>query len=244
MRDQYITQRKPAPQIASEMGCDSSTVYYWMKKHGIESRLYGEANHMVTANHVELTDYAMQWIEGELLGDGCIYPTSEYSALFQYASKHSEYIKYLCNSLESMGIKQSGKIYDYTSIRGCYHYHSKSYIELMDIRNRWYNNRIKIIPVDIRLTPTVVKQWYIGDGCLINRKHKSPRITLSTNGFSIRDVTILVAKLKEIGIQSARWNKSNVIGISALSTKSFLDYIGECPVECYKYKWDYRGGLK
>jgi len=32
---------------------------------------------------------------------------------------------------------------------------------------------------------------------------------------------------------------SNEIGISAYSTKSLLNYIGECPVECYKYKFEY-----
>ena len=95
------------------------------------------------------------------------------------------------------------------------------------------------MPRDIKLTPLVCRQWYIGDGCLKHPKNGRPYIELSTCGFSISDVSWLVGELNKLGIKTTRCNSNNIIEISTHSTRAFLNYIGECPVECYKYKWNY-----
>lgn len=186
----------------------------------------------------------IEWIMGELLGDGNLKSNSKYSAIFRYTSKHWEYIHYIANILKSFGIKQSGKIYKYRThgnnslFPNLFTYQSKSYIELKPIYEKWYPNGKKIVPKDTKLTPLTCMQWYIGDGCLCKTIGKNPYIILSTCGFSICNVEWLVKKLNKLGFKTTRQPSNNAIRISPYSTKDFLNYLGKPIVKCYQYKWE------
>ena len=184
-------------------------------------------------NHCNLSFKAVEWIDGELLGDGCVYSRSTHSANFVYKSKHLEYIEYVSKTLSSFGILQTGKI---NKMRGvnAYAYTSLYYPELLPIRMHWYPEGKKVVPRDIKLTPLTCRQWYIGDGCL----RKTGCIILATYGFLVEDVKFLVNQLQELGFLAIRQPSTNVIRIANCSTKDFLRYVGASPVECYKYKWD------
>ena len=241
LEKQYLDKEQSIYQIADLCNCASSTIWYWLKKLNILIHK-GKAIHLAKANHCNLSQEARQWIDGELLGDGCLTSRSKYSARFQYTSKYLEYIQYVSDILKSFGIEQAGKIrkYYYKEM-DCYSYQYESldYEELLPIRNRWYPNNKKIIPKDLKLTPLVLRQEHIGDGNLGHLSNGKPYITLSTCGFSILDVEWLIKKLNELGFKSTRWPNNNVIHISTHSTKQFLDYIGNCPVNCYQYKFNY-----
>ena len=185
-------------------------------------------------NHCHLSKEALEWINGELLGDGHLNCRSACSARFVYASKHFEYINYVSNTLAGFGIIQSGKIQKRIAT---YKYASLSYSDLFDIWLAWYVYGSKQIPKDLELTPVVCKQWYIGDGNLSAFGHRIPSVRLATCGFSITDVLWLVTKLNHLSFKSTYQQNNNTIHISAYSTKEFLKYIGDCPTECYKYKW-------
>jgi len=202
----------------------------------------GLTKHLQQANHCNLSQEAIKWINGELLGDGCLFSESQYSAKFSYSSKYSEYIQYIANTLKSFGIEQMGKINQYHHKKSncyIYNYQSRYYSELLFIRKQWYPEGKKIVPKDIKLTPLTVRQWYIGDGYLGHLKKGRPNILLCTYGFSISGVEWLVKQLIKLGFKATRQSISNTIYISTHSTKDFLDYIKNCPVECYKYKWAY-----
>jgi len=210
-------------------------------------RKIGKATHLANANHCKLSKEALEWISGELLGDGCLSSQSKYSALFAYSSKYSEYIHYVSDTLSSFGIKQVGKIRKYringsvTLFPNAFYYDSKCYEELKPIYDKWYPepNRKKIIPKDLKLTSLTCRQWLIGDGSLIHHKDGNPYIKLATYGFPFEDVRRLVKQLNELGFKAARQPSNNTIRISAYSTKSFLNYIGNCPCSVYDYKWKY-----
>jgi hypothetical protein len=60
----------------------------------------------------------------------------------------------------------------------------------MSLRKKWYrkvNGKIlKVIPRDLKLTPTTLLFWYLGDGSLVRRKNdknRVPFIVLATNNF-------------------------------------------------------------
>jgi len=237
----YINEKLSANKIGKL--CGIFGIGYWLKKYNILIRSRSEANHLSKANHCNLSEEASEWINGELLGDGCLFSESIYSASFRYQSKYIEYIKYISDTLNSFGIKQSGKIIkNYNKKYGncSYYYSSCSYVELYPIRKQWYPEGKKIIPKDIILTPLTCRQWYIGDGNLKHYKEKKrPSISLATCGFSILDVEWLITQLFKLGFKITRWPISNIIGISTYSTKEFLEYIGHCPTKCYKYKWAY-----
>jgi len=183
---------------------------------------------------------ALEWLNGELLGDGCVRAKSSQTASFVYGSKFLEYIKYVSYTLRRFGIIRAGKIRRYYNKKygnWLYMYTSCSYYELKFLQELWYPDGIKDVPVDLELTPLVCRQWYIGDGTLACSGH-TYFIVLSTQAFSKSGVVSLAKQLTNIGIQATRQLSSNTIYISTHSVKDFLTYIGKCPVDCYKYKWE------
>ena len=243
LNKKYVEEKVSSHKIANILKLSPTTVKKHLLKDNILCRSNSEAQHLRFNNHCSLSQEAIEWINGELFGDGSLHPTSVYSSGFEYSSKHLEYIEYVRDTLKGFGIEQSGKIR--CSIKDnkkvAYYYRSRSYPELMPIRNQWYPNGKKIIPRDILLTPLVCRQHYIGDGSLQHSKKKSykPLIVLYTCGFTIPDVEWLVKQIIKLGIKATRGVSKNRINISTYSTKDFLKYIGECPVGCYQYKWAY-----
>ena len=237
--NKYINEELSTVQIADMFEVCANAISKWLVKYNIPRRSRAEATYLASGNHCELSESAINWINGEMLGDGHICSTSKYSAKFQYGSKYLEYIEYVRDTLKSFGIEQSGKIYKRINKKygnTAYHYYSRAYPELLPIRKQWYPEGKKIVPRDIKLTPLTIRQWYIGDGSLAHDKY-SKNIILATYGFLIKDVKWLINQLTKIKIKANR-HKKNVKHISAYSVKDFLEYIGECPIECYLYKWN------
>lgn len=242
LNQKYSKEELDAYQIAKLCEVNSETIYNWLRKFNIPIRSYNLAHHLRQANHCNLSKEAINFINGELLGDGCLHSYSNYSALFGYNSKYLEYIQYIWKTLKSFGIEITGKIYkqyhkkqDYFS----YHYSSLSYTELLLIRKQWYPNGKKIIPKYIELNPLILRQLYISEGSLEHPRNGRPRIRLATCGFSISDTERLVKQLNNLGFRTTRQLSRNIINISTYSTKDFLNYIGKCPVKCYQYKFAY-----
>lgn len=240
LEKKYSEEKLTMHKIGQICGVCDATIFNWLKKYNTLTRSISEAIHLSTANHCNLSQEAIDWISGELLGDGCLISISIYSAYFTYSSKYSEYIQYVSDTLKSFGIK-GRKIYKSrrTIESYSYNYASLCYTELLPIRKKWYPEGKKIIPKDILLTPLTLRQHFIGDGSLEHGRRGRPFIILYTNGFSIPDVKWLVEQLIKLGFKATRRPTRNLIAISTYSTKKFLDYIGKCPVKCYKYKWEY-----
>ena len=218
------------------------TICNWLKTYNIPIRPKSEAIHLRKENHCNLSKEIIEWINGELLGDGCLQSLSKYSASFRYGSKYLEYIEYVRDTLKLFGIEQSGKIGIQKDKRYgsfSYKYTSRSYVELLPIYKQWYPNGKKIIPKDIELTPLTCRQWYIGDGSLIKRKTRrtKPYIILCTCGFLIEEVNWLVKKISDLGIKALRYS-GNIIYIPNRFVEKFLNYIGRPKVQCYQYKWN------
>jgi len=242
LEKKYLEEELSIYRIAEICGVVHYTIWCWLKKFNISIRSRNEAAHLRQANYCNLSKEAFNWIQGELLGDGSMESSSSYSARFRYDSKYLEYIKYVSDILRSFGIQQSGKINRrYQKEINCYSYRyaSLKYVELLSIYKKWYPEGKKIIPKNLKLTPLICKQWYIGDGCLIHQLGVKPYIRLATDGFTISNVNILVGQLNDLGFKVTRQLSNNRINISTYSTKDFLNYIGKCPVKCYQYKFAY-----
>lgn len=237
LENKYSKEKISDSKIAMLCGVAQSTIWNWRKKFNIRSRLCKESIHLATTNHCNLSQKAIEWINGELLGDGCLISYSKYSAQFYYTSKFPGYYEYIKDILKSFSIYQMGKLYIYSHY---YYYVSKRYAELLPLHKKWYSDGKKIVPKDLKLTPLTCRQWFIGDGCLYHPKDSRPYIQLYTCGFTIIDVERLVKLLNEIGFKVTRHPYNNVIYISVYSVEDFLGYLGPCPVRCYQYKWNYK----
>lgn len=242
LENKYLEEKLGIHQIGKICGVVNNTIWVWLKRFNTPIRSCSERVHLVKTNHCNLTEHAIQWLNGETMGDATLRSQSQYSASFSYGSKYLEYICYIRDTLKSFGIKQTGKISKRRGEWGSYvyRYDSLTYAELLPIYKHWYpDNGKKIIPREIKLKPLTLRQHYIGDGCLNHPKHGRPYIVLSTDGFTIPDVEWLVKQLIILGFKTTRYPSRNTTAISSHSTKDFLNYIGKCPTECYSYKWDY-----
>jgi hypothetical protein len=234
--NKYCKEKLSIRDIGKMLNVYPTIIKRWLIYYNIPIRTRKEASHIRQSNHFTVTKQFEDWLSGEMMGDGCIQSYSDYSAKITYASKYLEYIDYISGTLDNFGIKQSGHIYKRDKGDGwiAYQYQSKRYEELKSFHSKWYCNGKKRIPSDLELTPIILRQWYIGDGNL----HKSRRnISLATNCFTENELDFLINLFKNLDIIATKMSQ-NCLYISTKSVKQFLDYIGECPVSCYEYKWD------
>jgi len=191
---------------------------------------------------VELNIDALEFINGELLGDGHLtYHSNRAGSQYMCSSKYREYLEWLSDKFNSFGIEQSGKIrFIQNKFGTAWNYSSKSYVDLKDIRLKWYPNGKKRIPKDLELTPTTMRQWFIGDGNLYYIAGKYPITRFATYGYPQEDVELLVRKINDLGIKCSRYPSDNCIGISRGYIGQFYNYMAKCPdeiKEVYHYKW-------
>lgn len=172
-----------------------------------ESRLIVYGNNLESTIGLELTPkirenikppkYILEIIIGLLLGDGCltISNTSVNASFvfiqsikrFKYAWHIFEQLKFLCQSLPRLDISKRNN-----SINFCLRVQTRSYKFLTNLHSQFYDNKIKIIPIDILyyLTPRSLAYWAMDDGS----KAKSG-FYLHTKAFNIEQVYKLVAIL-------------------------------------------------
>jgi hypothetical protein len=202
-------------------------------------------------NNIIISDSFIELLYGELLGDGSIICSKTLQGSFRESFGHDK-LEY-ANWLKDIFVKNGALIYGNKIYRKkpsgkskniSYSFGTKFYVEFGDIYNKWYinknkelsyfNNRnnIKIIPKDIILTPKILLHWYIGDGSI----NKNGGSVLYTQGFTWTEVEFLRFKLLDFGIKTTH-GKQNIIIIPRYYTHRLIEIIGECPVECYKYKW-------
>lgn len=177
-------------------------------------------------------------IDGLLLGDGSLDKRAK-NARYRHSCKHKEYIEYVIKQLHEFGVftetiydKDNG--YKTGRVFQCY---SKVHNDLTKHYERWYKNKKKVLPPDLKLTPLVLLHWYIGDGGFDSDKGYLRQISIAAHSFSFDEREILCEKLREFGLKVSNTKKGK-INITKKSIPLFLSIIGECPVDCYQYKFD------
>jgi len=199
-------------------------------------------------------------VDGELLGDGCIFrkiikSKNGYEYTFIAGSIHKEYAEYLhgilAPKLKSKAhikiIKPNDKGFPNTKTFYSVRFSSVVFKSFYD---RWYpSGSIKTTcPQDLALTPATCLHWYLGDGSLDSDfKRRMFEITLHTENFGysyIDDLSGLLSSSIQIktGTKNAK-KKYKVIRIHGKHARGFLKYIGSSPVKCFDYKWrDWKKG--
>lgn len=93
------------------------------------------------------------------------------------------------------------------------------------VGNKGKEEKIKIVPRDLKLTPLIVAVWFFDDGC---NCPKNKNAVFCTNGFYKEDCEFLVKKLKDnLGIKSniVKVNKNNNQYLIRICYKSYLNFI-------------------
>jgi len=185
-----------------------------------------------------LTEYQLEVLYGELLGDGSLDMQKSYTnARFQWGGNSEDHGLLIHKVLgdfacyfkvqKRLGHKDTWKIV------------SKSAAAFTPIHREWYFTGRQAIPNSIKLTPVIVRHWYLGDGYLKKRPNKRPCIILCSQNYGLNDWDILIREFNRIGLNpwTEKNNKGYVLRFSTRETNNFFDFIGECPVPYYKYKW-------
>jgi len=176
-------------------------------------------------------------INGLMLGDGCLFQSKKTTARYSHGYKYKEYIDFICKELDI----EWGKLYQ-DKKTNCFHIKSLSSPTWLELKQKWYIDNKKIVPKDIKINGKTLLFWFLGDGFINtptkyrDKDTKYYEIFLCTDAFNRDDNNFLINKLSDIGIVSTLTSR-NRLRISAKSNKRFFELVGECPVECYKYKW-------
>lgn len=259
-RHRYIPDRETM-KILHDKGLSLQDIadIFGYEQDWISDLLKDESFGHIIERSIPLSPLFLEFIEGELLGDGGVYKLGGNSsnskmAYYSHTSKHKEYLEWLDLIFSSEGLRRSGKIqeesfpqeerdgYVFSESVG-YYYSSIACVELMEIRNRWYPEGVKAVPEDLELTPTRVRQWYIGDGSL-----GTNGVDFLVEGFDLKSRNILLEKMKRLGFScSLQKDGFSNLHISKKDVEKFFDFINrsvfvEVP-DCYFYKFKLNGDV-
>jgi len=259
LEEQYWVFKKSTHTIGEELNIPPGTIWDWMSKLDIPRRSLSNAGHLRQVNHVILSPYLREVIDGELLGDGSIeLGKGGQSGRYRHGTKHRLYLEWLFKFLDFEELQQSSEIRKRIieekgawCKRACYFAKTRNYEELASVYQRWYPKGKKSVPLDLILTPVSVLHWYIGDGCYIYKKKPNytyTRIDLATCSFSRAGVNLLRnllasalrTPLRNIHVRSYL-TCPNLISFGKKDVlRHFFDFIGPCPKAIkaiYGYKW-------
>ena len=233
------------------------TIYKYLVKNNISARSksasISRAMSTLDIDKSFETEYTIEWIDGLMLGDGHINfkkgsnyqcsririgtsskQWSEYAMKYLYLYDPSEPSVY-----QKIDKKHPNSIWDSET---------KAHPDFINQARRWYcgENESKVIPKDVRITPTSVMLWYLGDGSFTKHGCNSSHLRLATCSFSRMDIEKhLLSKLSNYGIDGYVDKYKNDIFIRSYSIRNFFDFIGwESPFSDYDHKFDIPDWLK
>lgn len=237
LKKHYFGEKLSAAKIAKKYNVTTGAVFIKFRRYGIERRTMSEAQALI-GNYVDLVPDLINFLNGLLLGDGCVVvPTSRMkSCWYAHSDKNKTYLKWLAEYFLEFGVKCSNiKCHMNTAWR----IQSKSYRNFIDVRNLWYPDGKKKIP-KIGLTPITLFNWYIGDGSY-DKKSKSHKVVICSQ-FDQKGKVYMNRLINSIGIKTSIYPQ--MIYIKKESRPMFFKYITDhkYPIpNCYKYKFP--GGI-
>jgi hypothetical protein len=208
-------------------------------------------------NYLNITEELLEHLDGYLLGDGsyiCNQTPQKSTAYFMLGSKHKLYLIGVMIELNKLGIKFQKNSPRYQSNNKGYTFWTISslhYVEFANQFHRWYHinhksNKpkfIKRIPLDLKFSPSLLRNWWLGDGT--KRKNKYMRIC--TDNFKVKEVRWLIDnfylsyKIRTYLMYiHSNGKKYPEIEFNVASQKSFFDIIGLCPsfANAFLYKYE------
>ncbi len=216
---------------------------------------------------IKFTPIQTEIIDGIMLGDGYLCRSGKRSASLQLeqAIHHKDWVEKVKPMLNLTNTKvetrwktatngaKGNKTLCYRIRKGnsaFYDFWERFYLTKEDFKNQ-YNyfstknkTQAKVIPADIKLTPTVLLHWYYGDGTLYSKN----RPALCTQGFPKSNLEdVLIPKLRELGLEAelrfdngGQYEEDNhgyMIIINSESGAKFFELIGPCTMNGFQHKW-------
>jgi hypothetical protein len=118
-----------------------------------------------------------------------------------------------------------------------YHWQTRNHPDFSTFRD-WYGSGAKVFPEDIRLTPTVLKHWYVCDGNLAkSESYPYIRIGISNEKDNKEKIE---GYFENAGLPRPQWYTKGETGhqlsFTVEESLEIFDYIGG-PLPGFEYKW-------
>lgn len=164
---------------------------------------------------------------------------------FTYTDKKLDHIEYVSKILTKYNIKFS---ISQNQTSQCYQLQSESRPEFHKYYTLFYgyeglnehNQKRKILP-NIIITPINLLNWFIGDGSSVKQigtvRHKGQISCKYKNDFILEQLNTLFDNVKCYAYKTSTGDTCHTYHFNHNAFVKMLDYIGECPVDGYKYKW-------
>lgn len=197
--------------------------------------------------HPEPTQYQKEIITGLLMGDGCCTTVSK-NPLVVVGMASPNYLKYVNEQFPVLGydVILSTTADESADINERYkdNVHREEYSDIYEWRTKanpyfhkfqdWYESGKKVFPDDIKLTPTVLKHWYCGDGSTqkIGNYYKASISTVKerSNVVKIEDY------FKMVGLPEPDWWTEHEMHWEKEHSREIFEYMGD-PLPDFEYKW-------
>ena len=257
LRDMYLRDMMSTREISEvslqRLGVFVSTyqTYDILKKDGAQLRSVsqGVSRAMSTLDPDKsfMDEKTLEWTDGFLLGDGsigCRNRSTSMGARLSIGTSSPEWGKYAMRGFSQYKPSEPQEYKRENSPQNPNPMWSSSTLTHPDIvlqSKRWYPHSKKDVPDDVRITPTSVLLWYLGDGSICSNDDSNySAVRLATCSFSPDKIeSILIAKLASVGIECVRKKSKNDIRIRTSSIGAFFDFIGRSsPIQCYVHKFE------
>lgn len=187
---------KAASTIAKENSVSVWSIITRLRKSGIEVRRTHNKRHCGPA---KTTNFSLrELIDGLLLGDGSLDPDGilhleQSDDRFGWLEQVQSLLLAVGATSKLIPIPPRTRVIDGREIhsRSGHVLYTPAYGELKAERRRWCPIQKKQVPLDLILTPTVVAQWFCGDGTCAS----TGTLTFCTNGFTREEVEFLIERL-------------------------------------------------
>jgi tRNA1(Val) A37 N6-methylase TrmN6 len=249
----YVTEKMSTPEIAgyftNHFGekVEAGSIWLLLKEFNINIRSISDSVSIASAfldmDKEYLNPDILNYMDGLMLSDGSIGKCGKYHR-FSMGSSHKEFADYCFGKLNVVCScnfpKQFGKANHINGRDAAWAFSTGVHRNFTTQYNRWYKDGIKIIPLDVSLSPQSLLMWYYGDGTLIkNDQSNTCVLRLSTDTFNKDEIDMIIKRMSdELGIYGIR-TIENRIRLRTNSIPIFLKHINIEPVlTCYKYKFD------
>jgi hypothetical protein len=256
MRDMYLRDKMSTREIAEKstecLGVKVSTyqAYAMLKKDGVQLRSISEsvsrAMSTLDPDKSFMDEKTLEWVDGFLLGDGSILRSKRLcsGARFSIGSSENEWATFAMRGFAAYGATQpreNKRLDDPKNPNSTWSSVTWTHPDIVAQARRWYPDGKKEVPCDIRITPTSVLLWYLGDGSICSDLESNySAVQLATCAFDPERIEqVLIPKLYTVGIDGVHEKAKNSIRIRTSSIGVFFDYIGRSsPISCYVHKFN------
>lgn len=234
-------------QLSNQLGYNIATIRYFLINNDITIRNVKESVKKFQKEcNIIIDSFLDENIVGWILGDGGMrIIKNSINPFFNYTDKKEDHILYISSILTKYGIKNN---INFNSNNSCYQLQSETRPEFHKYYDLFYgyeglnenNQKRKILP-NITLTPIILKNWFIGDGSSVKQNgtnnHKGQISCKYKNDFIIDQLNKIHEDISVYSYKTATGTTCYTYHFSNKNFIKFLEYIGECPIESYKYKW-------